>query len=136
MENCIFCKIVSGEIKSWTVYEDNENKAFLDINPASEGHTIIIPKKHYNNLYDIPEKNLKSIICLAKKIAKSYKTSLGINEVNIMHASGINAQQSVPHFHMHIVPRKKDDGLNLWYKTDKKVLQNFDNLLEKLRLSR
>jgi histidine triad (HIT) family protein len=134
MKNCIFCKIVSGEVKSWTVYEDDENKAFFDVNPASIAHTIIIPKKHYTDLYDLPEENLKSIICLAKKIAKSYKTSLNVDEVNIMHASGINAQQSVPHFHIHIVPRKKDDGLNLWYATKKEIVQNFDKLLEKVKL--
>jgi len=132
-ENCAFCKIVNGEIKSYVVYEDKDIIAFLDINPASEGHALIATKKHYENIYDIPEGELKKIIAVAKKLALDYREKLGVKEVNLMHASGINAQQSVPHFHIHLVPRKENDGLNLWYKTDNKSKSNFEELLNKIK---
>jgi len=134
INECIFCKIVNEEAKSWTVYEDKDVKAFFGINPASKGHTIIIPKKHYENIIDIPENELKKIIVVIKKLAKMYEKKLGLKEFNIMHASGINAQQSVFHFHMHLVPREKEDGLDLWFKVKKEVVKDFDNLLKKIKL--
>jgi len=84
----------------------------------------------------VPEEQLKKIIVVAKKIAISYKKSLKVDEVNILHASGTNAGQSVNHFHIHVVPRKKADGLNLWYETKKEVVTNFDKILEKARLTK
>jgi len=132
MKNCVFCKIAKGEENSWVVYEDNKVKAFFDANPASEGHTLIIPKYHYKDIYEIPEDVLKRIIIVAKKLAIKYKNSLNVDDVNIMHASGVNAQQSVFHFHIHLVPRKKKDGLNLWYKVKKDIIPNFDKTLKKI----
>jgi histidine triad (HIT) family protein len=132
MDNCTFCKIVEGKGKSWTVYEDELVKAFLDINPVSEGHTLIIPKTHYENVYDIPEGELKRIITIAKKLAKIYRKALGARAVNILHASGKEAQQDVFHFHIHLVPRYKNDKLNLWYRSRPQIKANFDEILEKI----
>ncbi len=72
-KDCVFCRIVKGIEPSWTVYEDDLIKAFLDINPASEGHTLIIPKEHYETIYMIPDRELKRIIVVAKKLAKVYR---------------------------------------------------------------
>ncbi|MEM3641666.1 MAG: HIT family protein [Candidatus Bathyarchaeia archaeon] len=132
-EYCIFCKIVKGLEPSWTVYEDKLVKAFLDINPASEGHTLIIPKKHYENIYEIPDKELKRIIIVAKELAKLYKRALAANAINILHASGREAQQDVFHFHVHLVPRCERDGLNLWYRLKPKVKADFDETLQKIK---
>ncbi len=132
-EDCVFCRIVKGIDPSWTIYEDNLVKAFLDINPASEGHTLIIPKKHYETIYTIPDKELKRIIVVAKKIAKIYKKALQVNAVNILHASGKEAQQDVFHFHIHLVPRRENDGLNLWYEPKQTTKTEFDKTLQKIK---
>ena len=124
---------MEGSEFSWTVYEDDFVKAFFDVNPASEGHTLIIPKKHYETIYAIPDRELKRIIVVAKKLAKIYRKALGVNAINILHASGKEAQQTVPHFHLHLVPRRKDDGLNLWYKPKQRVKAKFDKTLKKIR---
>ncbi|MDP2925935.1 MAG: HIT domain-containing protein [Nanoarchaeota archaeon] len=132
-KECVFCKIIRKETNSYTVYETKDIIAFFPIDSASIGHTLIVPKKHYENIYDIPDNLLKKIIIIAKKVALLYKDKLGINECNIMHASGKNAQQSVMHFHAHLVPRKENDGLNLWYEAGKKVVADFDEILKRLK---
>lgn len=133
MASCIFCKIAEGEAESWAVYEDELVKAFFDINPASEGHTLIIPKKHYENIYEIPENVLERIIIVTKKLAIIYKKALDVKAVNILHASGREAQQDVFHFHIHLVPRYENDKLNLWYQLRPEVKANFGKILEKIK---
>lgn len=129
MEDCVFCKIADHSLKSWTVYEDELVMAFFDAAPVSQCHTLIIPKKHYENIYDIDEKSLDRIMRVAKKLALAYKKALGVRAVNLLSASGKEAQQSVAHFHLHLVPRKEDDGLDLWFKPDKKAAINADHML-------
>ncbi len=131
-ENCIFCKIVNKEIPSKKIYEDKKVIAFLDINPISKGHTLIIPKKHSENIFDIGESELKGIISTSKKISILLKNKLNADGVNILHASGKEAQQSVFHFHIHIIPRYKDDGLNTWPKSNYKEL-NFEEIIKKIK---
>ena len=107
--------------------------AFLDTNPASTGHTLIIPKKHYENIYDVPERELERVIVVAKKLAGAYREVLSAEGVNILHASGEVAQQSVFHFHIYLVPRYSNDGLNLWYEPKPEVRLNFNELLQKIK---
>jgi histidine triad (HIT) family protein len=111
---CTFCEIVNGNLPCEKIYEDEHVLAFLDINPIAEKHTLIIPKKHFVNLFDITEIALKHLIVATKRIATMYQTDYSIQAVNILNASGVEAQQSVFHFHLHLVPRKKGDGLNLF----------------------
>ena len=110
MENCIFCKIAKGEIPSNKVYEEGDIFAFLDIQPASRkgGHTLIIPKKHYETIDEIPEALLNKVMKVVKKVSIAImKLSDGVNIVqNNKKASG----QFVPHIHFHVIPRYKDDG--------------------------
>ncbi|MDI6691471.1 MAG: HIT domain-containing protein [Candidatus Bathyarchaeota archaeon] len=115
------------------MYEDELVKAFLDINPASEGHALIIPKKHHETIYEIPDKELKRIIIVAKKLAKLYKRVLAAKAINLLQASGSEAQQDVFHFHMHLVPRHERDGLNLWYRSKPKIKAEFDETLQKIK---
>ena len=131
--SCKFCRIVKGLEPSWTVYEDELVMAFLDINPASIGHTLIIPKKHYENIYDISEKELKRVIVIAKRLAEVYREALGASGVNILHASGRDAQQDVFHFHIHLVPRYKNDELNLWYRTQPIRKAELSQITQKIR---
>jgi histidine triad (HIT) family protein len=113
-DKCTFCEIVKGNLPSTKVYEDDQVLAFLDINPVAENHTLIIPKKHYVNLFDITEKALKHLIVATKRITSMYQSDYSIEAVNLLNASGVEAQQSVFHFHFHLVPRSKEDGLNLF----------------------
>jgi len=111
MSECIFCKIIKGEISCYKVYEDSGCLAFLDINPMCKGHTIIIPKKHYALITDMDEKVLFSLMKGMQNVAKGLM-KYG-DSINILQNNGENAGQVIDHVHIHIVPRHKDDGLHL-----------------------
>lgn len=132
MENCVFCKIVREEIPAKKIHENKDVLAFLDINPIAKGHILLIPKKHFESIFDIDESYLKEIISVAKEISASLKNKLGADGVNILHASGKEAQQSVFHFHIHLVPRYKNDKLDTWPKSNYREL-NFDEITRKIR---
>ncbi len=112
--DCIFCKIVKGEIPSHKVYEDDATLAFLDINPISDGHTLVIPKQHSENLLDTSEEDVKAVAVAVKKVAKATKAAMQCDGINILQANFIASGQSVFHYHVHIVPRMEGDGLQLW----------------------
>ena len=115
MSECIFCKIAKGEIPAEKIYEDEEFIAFSDVNPIVEGHTLVIPKKHFENIFDLPEELAGKLNIACQKVANLLKNKYPIKDVNILNASGKFAQQSVFHIHYHVVPRKEGDGLNLWF---------------------
>jgi len=103
--NCIFCKIISGEIPSYKIYEDDDLMAFLDINPISAGHTLIIPKKHTLDLETISEEELNRIMSCAKKISKLLVEKLCADGYSLAQNNGI--AQEVKHFHLHVIPKYK-----------------------------
>lgn len=129
MDDCIFCKIVRGEAPSWKVMETALSYAFLDINPASRYHTLIIPKSHYVNMFDIEEEALKDVIALTRKVALLYKEKLDINNIQIITNSGKAAQQEVFHLHFHIVPRQFGDGQNVRWHVHPEWRKDFDEML-------
>ena len=137
MENCIFCKIVKGEISSAKIWEDEKVFVFLDINPLSKGHCLIIPKKHSENIFDIEEETLKEIIKTAKNLAQKMKIFLKVTGVNLVNSSGIDAEQSVPHFHFHLIPRYENDKLEMtkWWgsKSSKPSTEELEGLTEKIK---
>ena len=104
-ENCIFCKIIAGEIPSYTIYEDEEFKVILDISPASKGHALLIPKQHYADLFEIDEEVVARAMKLAKKVATHAKEVLGCEGFNLLQNNHEVAGQTVYHFHIHLVPR-------------------------------
>ena len=108
--NCIFCKLATGEIPSYTVYEDDTFRAILDAAPANEGHTLILPKAHYENLDELPEETAANAMRLAKKIATRLRDRVHCDGVNIMQNNGAAAGQTVMHYHLHVIPRKEGDG--------------------------
>ena len=116
---CIFCKIINGEIPCYKIYEDEDTLAFLDIADDAVGHTLVIPKKHYENILDIDNDTLSKVMNVVKKISNHYVDDCGYTGVNIMNASGIDAQQSVFHLHFHIFPRINGDMLDTWPKFEK-----------------
>ena len=132
MSNCIFCKIVKGEARSWKVYEDESVYAFFDINPVNEYHTLVIPKKHFENIFDIPEDELLKVMTVVKRLSVLYRSKLEISHIQIIHCAGSEAQQDVFHMHVHIVPRKKGDGQDVKWTTHHEWVKKFDPLLEKL----
>ncbi len=110
MADCIFCLIADGKIPSKKIYEDSKVLAFLDINPVTEGHTLVIPKTHYDTISQVPDPELGVIFGVVKKLATNMKEKLGADGLNIMQNNGKAAGQEIPHFHVHIIPRKVGDG--------------------------
>jgi histidine triad (HIT) family protein len=109
--NCIFCKIVKGEIPSVKLYEDAETLAFMDINPLHDGHCLVIPKAHSATVFEIKPENFAAAARTASKVAKAVKAAVSCNGFNLMQANGEGAGQSVGHVHLHIIPRRNGDGL-------------------------
>lgn len=111
--NCIFCKIAAGEIPSTTLYEDDDFRVILDIEPATKGHALILPKEHYANLYELDDAIAAKALVLAKKMTTVLKDVLGCDGYNIVQNNGTVAGQTVFHFHMHLIPRYEGDGVKL-----------------------
>lgn len=112
--DCIFCKIVAGEIPSYKIYENEKTLAFLDIAPVNPGHVLVIPKKHYVNFEDIPEDELCEVVRAVKKVGQALKSGLGLSGYNVIENNDPIAGQIIPHLHFHIIPRVEGDGLRLW----------------------
>ena len=112
-EDCIFCKIAKGEIHSATVYEDSHFTVILDVNPATKGHCLIIPKEHFDNIYDLDGETAGKLFALATCIARAMRDALKCDGLNLVQNNGEIAGQTVNHFHLHLIPRYEGDGLNL-----------------------
>ena len=112
-EDCIFCKIAKGEIHSATVYEDSHFTVNLDVNPATKGHCLIIPKEHFDNIYDLDGETAGKLFALATCIARAMRDALKCDGLNLVQNNGEIAGQTVNHFHLHLIPRYEGDGLNL-----------------------
>jgi len=133
MDNCIFCKITKGEANAYKVYEDEHTIAFLDINPVVEYHTLVIPKKHFVNIFDIPAEVLTNVMQTVKRVVDLYSKKLGLENAQIIHNAGAEAQQDVFHLHVHIVPRKKGDNQNIRWVNHPELRERFDELLKKIK---
>ena len=114
--NCIFCKIANGEIPSKTLYEDDQFRVILDLGPATKGHALILPKEHYANLYELPDEVAAQVMQLAKKLAIRMTERLGCEGFNLVQNNGELAVQTVFHFHMHLIPRYREDGQKIGWK--------------------
>ena len=112
-ENCIFCKIANGDIPSTTIYEDADFRVILDIEPASKGHALILPKEHYANLYELPEELASKVMLVAKKVVTMMTEITGCDGYNVLQNNGETAGQTVFHYHMHLIPRYKEDDVTI-----------------------
>ena len=116
MENCIFCKIANGEIPSATLYEDEDFRVILDLGPAAKGHSLILPKSHAANIYELPDETAAKATVLAKKMATKLRDGLNCDGFNIVQNNGEIAGQTVFHFHMHLIPRYEGDDVTIGWK--------------------
>ncbi|MDN5894496.1 MAG: HIT family protein [Nocardioides sp.] len=108
MSECTFCSIVAGDLPSTKVYEDDRTVAFMDINPASRGHSLVVPKEHSVDLLEIGADDMAACMQTAQKLAGDAKTKLGADGVNLLNCCGADAWQTVFHFHIHVIPRYRD----------------------------
>jgi len=115
MDNCIFCKIIKGEIPAFKIYEDESVLAFLDIKPVNPGHVLLLPKKHFATIEDADTATLEKIGAAFKIIGSRLKERLNIAGYNTYQNNGEAAGQEVPHLHWHFIPRQVGDGLELWH---------------------
>ncbi len=130
---CVFCDIIKGDIPCYKIYEDENTIAFLDIANDVYGHTLVIPKKHYQNLIDIPVEELNNVMKSAKKLSEHFVKNCGFTGVNLINCCGKDAEQSVFHFHIHIIPRKNEDNLKI-YPILKKSEFDLKEIQEKLKI--
>jgi histidine triad (HIT) family protein len=113
MQNCIFCQIIEGKVNSKKVYEDEKCLAILDINPATKGHVLLMPKEHYAIMPVMPEDVIKHLFMISKQISNALLKSLQVQGTNIFVANGAAAGQKAQHFMLHVIPRMENDGINL-----------------------
>jgi len=111
--DCIFCKIINGEIPAVKVLDEELVVAFMDINPSSKGHMLVVPKNHAENIFEISENDLATLIKAVKRCAKAVKEALNAEGITILQLNGKASDQIVPHLHIHIIPRWKNDGLSI-----------------------
>ena len=111
--DCIFCKIIAGELPGTIVDEDERTVSFMDINPATRGHALVIPREHARDLLEIDPEDLAACAKAAKRLAERQKEVLDVDGINLLNACGAPAWQTVFHFHIHVIPRYEDDPLRL-----------------------
>lgn len=112
--DCIFCKIINNELPSRIVFQDSHTIVFMDIAKDVDGHMVIAPKKHVTSLFDCNTETLHHLINTVQTVSKHCVEHCGFEGVNVLHASGEAADQSIPHFHFHLIPRRKGDGIDAW----------------------
>ena len=133
MSDCIFCKIINGEIPSYTICEDDYFKVILDRFPSGLGHVLIITKEHFANIYELDEVIAEKLYPLAVKMAKKLKKALNCDGINILQNNEAVANQTVFHFHLHIIPRYEKDDVVISWKANDPAPEEFEDILRKLK---
>ncbi len=130
MSDCIFCKIANGEIPSATIYEDEDFRGILDLGPASRGHGLILPKKHFANLFELDEETASKALLVAQKLGGRMCRNLQCDGMNLVQNNGEAAGQTVNHFHIHLIPRYKDDKVGLGWTPGEATNEQLQELAE------
>lgn len=133
MKDCIFCKIIQGEVPSYKIYEDEKALAFLDINPLTRGHVLVIPKKHVEDIFEIDFDNLSGVIRVVQKVAQSLKENLGASGINLFQANKPAAGQEIFHLHFHVVPRYQNDKIKALPESNYQE-KDFEEVAKKIRI--
>nr|WP_300308825.1 HIT family protein [uncultured Anaerostipes sp.] len=132
-EDCVFCKIVSGDIPSNTIYENSEFKVIMDASPAAKGHVLVLPKEHYKDIYDIDAETAGKLFQLAAVVARALKEVLNCDGLNILQNNGVIAGQTVFHFHMHLIPRYEGDDVTVKWEGHSMDADEMDQLRRDIR---
>lgn len=132
-EDCVFCRIISGELPTAKVYEDAATIAFLPIEPATKGHTLVVPKRHSRNLFDITESDLTSVIHVAKVIARRQRDRLACEGIGLYQSNEPAGFQTVFHFHLHVVPRWQGDRVREAWHAEPADLAEVEQIASRLR---
>ncbi len=132
-DDCIFCKIVAGELPARKVDEDEHTIAFMDINPWTRGHALVIPREHTRNLYEVEPEQLAHTVTAAKRLAERMRDRLGCDGVNLLNSCEPAAWQTVFHLHVHVIPRYEDDPLKLPGQPQEPGDEELDEVAEELR---
>ncbi|MCL2664034.1 MAG: HIT family protein [Defluviitaleaceae bacterium] len=130
--DCIFCRIINGSLPSYKIYEDELFVAFFDIYPKCIGHTLIVPKKHCANFYDLPKETASALMPAAQSVARRLRQVLNFDGLNVLQNNGEAAGQTVFHYHLQLIPRYKNDGTFFGWKTVKPSDEEFMQLQEKI----
>ncbi len=128
-DDCIFCKIANGEIPSSTLYEDDDFRVFLDLGPASKGHALIVPKEHFDNLYELSDNVASKVLVLAKKMITKMTKALKCDGFNIVQNNNECAGQTVYHFHMHLIPRNNGDKVGITWTPGENTQEERDEII-------
>lgn len=131
-DDCIFCRIANGEIPSRTLYEDERFRVILDLGPATRGHALVIPKEHFANLCELPEEWCAQAFVLAKRMAAQMTEKLSCDGFNLVQNNGETAGQTVPHFHVHLIPRYREDGQKIGWKQLSLSQEELDEVRERI----
>jgi histidine triad (HIT) family protein len=132
--DCLFCGITDGEIPSYKIYEDASFIVIFDRFPKCLGHVLILPKAHAETLFDLPAKTAAKVLPLAKKVAVKLRSELDFTGLNLLQNNGADAQQSVRHFHLHLIPRYGSDAMVAQWKTLNPSPEEFEDMLKKLKM--
>ncbi len=134
-QNCLFCNVASGSMESSTIFENSEFRVVLDPFPASKGHTLIISKEHIENIYDLDTESASRLFALATHTAKVLKNIYNCDGLNIIQNNGEAAGQTVFHFHLHLIPRYKDDHVTIKWDTLKMDKRELDEMAQQISIN-
>ena len=132
-DDCIFCKIANGQIPTNSVYEDDDFNVILDVSPASKGHALIVPKVHYDNAYSMDAEFAAKVFPLAVKLSNAMKKALDCDGLNVVQNNEEAAGQTVFHFHMHLIPRYKDDEVDVTWKQHESIADEQKKIREQIQ---
>jgi histidine triad (HIT) family protein len=132
--NCIFCKLANGEFPTNSIYEDDKFNVILDNGPATKGHCLILPKGHYADLFELPEETAAEAMKLAKKLAAHLVDKLNADGLNVVQNNKEAAGQTVPHYHLHLIPRYKDDGQHILWNPTSPSAEELKALCDSIKL--
>lgn len=130
--NCVFCKIAGGEIPSTTLYEDEDFRVILDLGPATRGHALLLPKEHYRDLFELDDETAAKVLVKAKRIAGRMKKALGADGFNLVQNNGEAAGQTVFHFHMHLIPRYRDDHVGILWEPGRTTPEEMEEIRSRI----
>jgi histidine triad (HIT) family protein len=131
-EDCIFCKLANGDIPARTVYEDDGFRVILDLSPISRGHSLILPKAHMEDIYELSADTAQKIMPLAQKMAMRLRDKLGCDGLNLLQNNGESAGQTISHFHLHMIPRYKGEGNALHFHPQEATAEELNEVLDQL----